>query len=225
MEQNFSIPTVDALFREHGIMHQSSCVHSPQQNGVVERKHRSILDMARALRFQACIPIRFWGMCVSAAVYILNRLPTKLHKAKSSYEVLYGQVPSLDHVRVLGSLCYATDPKRLDKFAPRAIPAVHMGYSSTQKGYILYDFSSKKIFVSRDTVFKEDIFPFKDLKSYPDSLFPIVTLPADLDPELSNPSSPFSSHFPTSVRNVVSSEISDSARVVPSVSPLRRSSR
>ena len=68
---------VDALFREHGILHQSSCVHSPQQNGVVERKHRSILYMDRALRFQACIPIRFWGMCVSAAVYILNRLPTK----------------------------------------------------------------------------------------------------------------------------------------------------
>ena len=54
-------------------------------------------------------------------------------------------------------------------------------------------------------MFKEETFPFKDPKSYPDSLFPIVTLPADLDPELSNPSSPFSSHFPTSVRTIISS--------------------
>ena len=69
--------------------------------------------MARALRFQACIPIRFWGICVSAAVYILNRLPTKLHKGKSSYEVLYGQTHSLSHVRVLGSLCYELTPKDL----------------------------------------------------------------------------------------------------------------
>ena len=74
-------------------------------------------------------------------------------------------------------------------------------------------------------MFKKEIFSFKNLKSYLDSLFPIITLPADLDPELSTPSSPSSSQFPTSVRTIVSFEVSDSERVVPFVAPPRRSSR
>lgn len=122
--------------------------------------------MARALRFQAGVPLQFWGFCVTTAVYILNRLPTVLLQGHSAFEKLFGQVPNLQHLRVFGSLCYATDPITLDKFAPRAVPAVHMGYSMTKKGYILYNLTCKSFFISRDTVLKEDIFPFKNLKSF-----------------------------------------------------------
>ena len=89
-----------------------------------------------------------------------------------------------------------------------------MGYSSTQKGYILYDLSSKKIFVSRDIVFKEDIFPFKVLKSCPESLFPFIDLPVDLDYNLPTTSSTSSSQVLPSSRGVVSSDNNDSTRVV-----------
>ena len=77
-------------------------------------------------------------------------------------------------MRVFGSLFYATTPKHLDKFSPRAIPAIHLGYSSSKKGYILYDLSPHSFFVSRDTVFKEGIFPFKDLQSSPSPVFPVL---------------------------------------------------
>ena len=86
-----------------------------------------------------------------------------------------------------------------------------MGYSSTQKGYILYDLSSKKFFASRDTVFKDDIFPFKDLQSYPESFFPIIDLPVDLDSDLPTPSSTSSSQILPSSRGVVPSDNNDSA--------------
>lgn len=98
---------------------------------------------------------------------------------KSPFEK-YDHLPQLSHLKVFGSLCYATDPKKVDKFAPRVVPAVHLGYSQTQKGYILYDLASKSFFVSRDTNFKEEVFPFKELKSSPDPLLPGLSFPDEL---------------------------------------------
>jgi len=63
------------LFGSRGILHQRSVVKTPQQNGVVERKHRHLLDTARALRFQAGFPKSFWGECILAATHIINHLP------------------------------------------------------------------------------------------------------------------------------------------------------
>lgn len=134
---------VTNMFKEFGVLHQSSCVYYPQQNGVVERKHRSILDMTRAMIFQASVPLRFWGCCVSIAVYTLNMLLTMVLKGKSHFEVLFGKSASLQHLKVFDSLFYATTLKHLDKFAPSVIPAVHLGSPSSQKGYVLYDLSSK----------------------------------------------------------------------------------
>ncbi|XP_019224271.1 PREDICTED: uncharacterized protein LOC109205958 [Nicotiana attenuata] len=113
------------------------CV-TPQQNGVVERKHRQILEVARAIRFQG---------------------------RKSPFEMFYGRPPKLQYLKVLGSLCYATAIDRGDKFGARAEPAMHMGYSSTQKGYRLYSLTNKHFFVSRDVSFKEYIFPFQTTTS------------------------------------------------------------
>ena len=66
------------LFKSQGIIHQSLCPYTPQQNGVVERKHRHIMETARAIRFQGHIPIRFWGECVLVVVYIINRIPSTM---------------------------------------------------------------------------------------------------------------------------------------------------
>lgn len=99
--------------------------------------------MARALRFQAVVPIKFWGNCFLTAVHIINRLPSTVLSRKSPYEIFFKQPPSLDHLRVFGCLAYAVNVKRQDKFAARALPYVFMGYSPTKIGYKLYDLQTR----------------------------------------------------------------------------------
>ncbi|KAE8696688.1 hypothetical protein F3Y22_tig00110652pilonHSYRG00101 [Hibiscus syriacus] len=83
-------------------------------------------------------------------------------------------------LKVFGCLCYATDPKPTDKFSPRAFPSVFMGYSSTQKGYLLFDLTSKKFFVNRDVIFHEEVFPFH-FPVQTDSFFPSTPSVLDSD--------------------------------------------
>lgn len=80
------------LFASHGILHQKFMVYTPQQNGVVEKKHRHLLDTARALRLHANFPKKFWGDCILAATYLINRMPMKILAWKTPFELLHGQV-------------------------------------------------------------------------------------------------------------------------------------
>lgn len=95
-------------------------------------------------------------------------------QGKSLFKQLFHRSPSLQHLKVFGSLCYATNVKKCNKFSPRAIPSVHMRYSSSQTGYILYDLHSKVFFVSKHVVFKKEVFPFKHMTSDSSILFPML---------------------------------------------------
>ncbi|KAH0657672.1 hypothetical protein KY289_026420 [Solanum tuberosum] len=95
-----------------------------------ERRHRHILETARALKFQGCLPDRFWGICIEAVVYIINRIPSIVLDKKTPYELIYHKVPELKHMRVIGCLCYATNLVKQDKFGPRAIGVVMMEMST-----------------------------------------------------------------------------------------------
>ncbi|PWA96217.1 hypothetical protein CTI12_AA041970 [Artemisia annua] len=152
------------FFQNHGIIHQTSCPYTPQQNSRVERKHKHLLEVARALRFQANIPIHLWGYCLITATYLINRLPCKPLNQKSPYELLYKTPPPLDHLKVFGCQASAHQHPQ-DKFEPRAKPCVFIGYPTTQKGYLLYDVTTQKTFVSRHVRFNESVFPFQNKPS------------------------------------------------------------
>ena len=140
----------------HGIIHQTSCVGTPQQNGIAERKNRDLLEKTRALMLQMNVPKRFWSQGVLTATYLINRLPSRVLDSKSPYEVMQNKKINLSHLRIFGCTCYAhIQSHHRDKLDPKAIKCVFMGYSSTQKGYKCYNPCSRKLFVSRDVRFDE----------------------------------------------------------------------
>jgi len=91
-----------------GIEHQVSCVETPQQNGVVERKHQYILNITRTLIFQSNLPKLFWNFAASHAVFLLNRLPNKVLYNKSPYDILHGSCPDLTFIKVFGCEAFAS---------------------------------------------------------------------------------------------------------------------
>ena len=156
MAQNTS-QIMTQYLSNNGIIHQTSCVGTSQQNGITERKNRALLEKARALMLQMNVPKRFWSQGVLAATYLINRLPSRVLDTKSPYEVMQNKTNNLSHLRIFGCTCYVhIQSHHRDKLDPKAVKCVFMGYSPTQKGYKCYHSCSRKMFVSRDVRFDEN---------------------------------------------------------------------
>ena len=111
---------MDSFFKSKGITHQTSCTYTRQQNGIVERKHRHLLNVAHALLFQSNLPVRFWDECVLTAAYLINRTPASVLDGKTPYEMLYNFEPFLEHLRLFGCLCFCTILNESNKLSSRA---------------------------------------------------------------------------------------------------------
>ncbi|GKA23814.1 zinc finger, CCHC-type containing protein [Tanacetum coccineum] len=142
--------------KENGIARQLTAPYSPQQNGVVERRNRTVLSTTRSMMKAMKLPLTFWAEAVRHAIYILNRVPTRALENKTPYEALYNRKPNLENLRIFGCTAYAkiTIP-HLKKLDDRSIPLVYLGVEEGSKACRLYDPIAKKKHVSRDVKFME----------------------------------------------------------------------
>jgi hypothetical protein len=144
----------------NGILHQLSCPHTPQQNGVAERKHRHLIQCALALLSESKLPISYWSYAVSTATHLVNRLPTPNLKQKTPWELLFHIPPDISYLKSFGCQCFPLlTPYTAHKLHPKTIPCVFLGYPSNTKGYLCLDPITKRVYTSRHVLFNETIFP------------------------------------------------------------------
>ena len=147
---------VEEFLEEEGIKHEFSAPYTPQQNGVVERKNRTLIDMARTMLGEFKTPECFWTEAVNTACHAINRVYLHRLLKKTSYELLTGNKPNVSYFRVFGSKCYILVKKgRNSKFAPKAVEGFLLGYDSNTKAYRVFNKSSGLVEVSSDVVFDE----------------------------------------------------------------------
>ncbi|KAH9781762.1 Integrase catalytic domain-containing protein [Citrus sinensis] len=123
-----------------GIEHQFSSPRTPQQNGVVERKNRSIQEMARTMLNENALPKYFWAEAVNTACYVLNRVLIRPHLNKTPYELWKDRKPNIGYFKVFGCKCFILNIKdNLGKFDPKSDVGIFLGYSNSSKAYRVYN--------------------------------------------------------------------------------------
>lgn len=146
----------DKFCEDEGIERQLTVAYTPQQNGVSERKNRTVMEMARSMLKEKGLPNTFWAEAVYTAVYIMNRCPTKAVQDKTPIEAWSGKKPSAKHLRVFGSICYIHVPKeKRHKLEDKTERGIFLGYSTQSKGYRIYNLPAKKLIISRDVEIDE----------------------------------------------------------------------
>ncbi|GJX46244.1 retrovirus-related pol polyprotein from transposon TNT 1-94 [Tanacetum coccineum] len=145
-----------------GITHNFLALRTPQSNGVVERKNRTLQEMSRTMLNEQSIPQKFWCNAVDTSTYILNRILIRPILGKTPYEIFRGRKPSLEYFKVFGSKCFILNTKDyLTKFDPKSYEGVFLGYSQNSKAYVVLNKHTMKVEESLNVTFDESPPPTK----------------------------------------------------------------
>ncbi|KAK1607255.1 hypothetical protein QYE76_030928 [Lolium multiflorum] len=149
--------TLNDFLSDEGIRHQYSAAYTPQQNGVAERKNRTLMDMARSMMAEYKSRYNFWAEAISTACHSSNRLYLRKGLNKTPYEILTGNKPNISYFKVFGCKCfYKIKGVRLSKFAPKALEGIFVGYGAESHTYRVFDVSSGIIIESCSVKFEEN---------------------------------------------------------------------
>jgi hypothetical protein len=142
--------------KENGILSQWTPPHTPQLNGVSERRNRTLLDMVRSMMSHAALPVSFWGYALETAAHVLNRVPSKSVDT-TPYEIWRGKKPSLKHIKIWGCPAYVKK-QNPDKLETRSEKCTFIGYPKEGIGHYFWHPQEQKVFVAKHAVFLEKEF-------------------------------------------------------------------
>ncbi|WVZ75499.1 hypothetical protein U9M48_023545 [Paspalum notatum var. saurae] len=142
--------------RDLGLEHQFSSPYTPTQNGVVERKNRTLVEMARTMVDEHRTLRRFWAEAVNTACYIANRIFLRAFLGKTSYEFQFGRQPSVKHLRAFGCRCFVLKKAgHLDKFESRCLDGIFLGYASSSRAFHVWILEAKQVVETCEVMMKK----------------------------------------------------------------------
>jgi transposase InsO family protein len=152
----FKNTQVEEFLDEEGIKHEFSVPYTTQQNGVVERKNRTLIDMARTMVDEYKTSDLFWVDAIKTACHAINCLYLHKKLKKTSYEFLTGNKPKVSYFRVFGCKCFILNKRpKTSKFAPKVDEGILFGYGSNEHAYRVFNKALGRIEVTVDVTFDE----------------------------------------------------------------------
>jgi transposase InsO family protein len=136
---------VEELLDEEGIKHEFLASYTPQQNGVVERKNRTLIERERTMLDECKTQDIFWAEAINTTCHAINRLYLhKFHK-KTSYELITDGKPKMSYFRVFGCKCFILNKRpRTSKFAPKVDEGFLLGYGPNEHAYRVFNLNHRK---------------------------------------------------------------------------------
>ncbi|GJW18593.1 retrovirus-related pol polyprotein from transposon TNT 1-94 [Tanacetum coccineum] len=139
-----------------GIFYQKSVLRTPQKNGVVERRNRTLVEAARTMMIFSKAPMFLWAKVVATACYTQNRSLIHTRHNKTPYELVHDKKPDLTFFRVFGAMCYPTnDSEDLGKFQAKVDIGIFVGYAPSRKGYRIYNKRTHRLMETIHVTFDE----------------------------------------------------------------------
>nr|CAH65957.1 OSIGBa0113D21.2 [Oryza sativa] len=151
----FKNASFEQFCNERGLEHEFSSPRVPQQNGVVERKNRVLVEMARTMLDEYKTPRKFWAEAINTACYISKGVFLRSKLGKTSYELRFDHQPKVSHLRVFGCKCFVLKSGNLDKFEARSTDGLFLGYPAHTRGYRVLILGTSKIVETCEVSFDE----------------------------------------------------------------------
>nr|GEX40515.1 hypothetical protein [Tanacetum cinerariifolium] len=192
------------IFKEEGIKHQTSTARTPEQNGVVERRNRTLVEAALTMLSGSKLPLFFWAEAIATACYTQNRSIIISTHDKTAYHIINDRKPSIKHLHIFSCICYITrDGENLDKMKEKGDLCIVVGYFTQSKGYRVYNKRTRMIVESIRIRFDEIKKVFEtSIANDTSGLVPQRQKASDYDnsdpvPQLHNVSSSADAHVPS----------------------------
>ncbi|KAJ9551954.1 LOW QUALITY PROTEIN: hypothetical protein OSB04_015999 [Centaurea solstitialis] len=174
-----------------GISQNFSSVRTPQQNGVAERRNRTLIEAARSMLSEANLATQFWAEAVNTACYTQNRSLIVKRFRRTPYELFRNRKPSIEHLHIFGCVCYILNNKdNFGKFDSKSDDGIFLGYTSISKTYRVFNKRRQSIEETIHVKFDESgpTFPHpndnSEINQWADSFFQVPEPPiADPSPQ------------------------------------------
>jgi hypothetical protein len=138
-----------------GLEHQFSSPYVACQNGVVERKNRSLCEMARTMLDEHRTPRRFWAEAVNTACHVGNQIFLRAFLNKKCYELMHGRAPRVSHFGAFGCRCFILKKGRLDKLESRSSDGIFLGYASHSRAFCVLNLDTNLVMEICEVTFDE----------------------------------------------------------------------